>query len=585
VATPKHFAGHSFGEGGRNHAPVHIGPRELTDIFLLPFEMAVKAGGAQSIMSCYHDIDGVPGSASRFLLTEVLRDRWGFSGVVVSDYFAIRFLRTRHRLVADDAEAAARALRAGLDIELPVTECTPALPEAVKRGLVTQDEIDLSAERILSQKYALGLFEKPFVEEGRPYVLKTDLDLNRQAADRAIVLLKNDGILPLSKPGRMALIGPSADDQLALFGNYHFPVTQRWSPAGGAVPKVAATLREALVAEFAAERIAYARGCRILPEDDRKVFFVDGEPTPDPNRNLVDMDTSGIAAAAALAEKSDIAILAVGDMAGLFASGTVGEGCDVDSLVPPGVQAQLVDAVLTTGTPTIVVLFAGRPYDLSEIEKRAAAILFAGFPGAEGAGAVARILSGKVNPSAKLTVTFPRSAGVQPMFYNHKILSGGLPCAEYYKAVFPFGHGLGYARFDYADIAVSRRDWPIGERIEASCTVTNAGKIAGEEIVQLYITDPVGSIVRPVIELKGFRRVRLAPGESRRVTFDLHSDMLSFTGEDLRRIVEPGEIVLKIGASSADIRLEERVRVTGAVTETRPDRQMSTASSDRIAPG
>jgi hypothetical protein len=171
------------------------------------------------------------------------------------------------------------------------------------------------------------------------------------------------------------------------------------------------------------------------------------------------------------------------------------------------------------------------------------------------------------------------------MFYNHKILSGGLPRAEYYKAVFPFGHGLGYARFDYADIAVSRRDWPIGERIEASCTVTNAGKIAGEEIVQLYITDPVGSIVRPVIELKGFRRVRLAPGESRRVTFDLHSDMLSFTGEDLRRIVEPGEIVLKIGASSADIRLEERVRVTGAVTETRPDRQMFTASSDRIAPG
>jgi hypothetical protein len=167
------------------------------------------------------------------------------------------------------------------------------------------------------------------------------------------------------------------------------------------------------------------------------------------------------------------------------------------------------------------------------------------------------------------------------MFYNHKILSGGLPRAEYYKTVFPFGHGLGYARFVYEDIAVSRRDWPIGERIEIACTVTNAGDVAGEEIVQLYITDPVGSVVRPVIELKGFRRVRLAPGESRRVTFDLHSDMLSFTGEDMRRVVESGEIVLKIGASSADIRLEQRVRLTGKVTETGPDRQMFTGSSDR----
>jgi hypothetical protein len=344
---------------------------------------------------------------------------------------------------------------------------------------------------------------------------------------------------------------------------------------------MAATLRETLVAEFEAGRIDYAQGCRILPVDDRKVFFMESEPTPDPNRALVDMNESGIAAAAALAAESDVAIVAVGDMSGLFGSGTVGEGCDTDSLVLPGVQATLVDAVLATGTPTVVVLFAGRPYDLSEIEQRAAAILFAGFPGAEGAGAVARILSGKVNPSGKLTVTFPRSAGVQPMFYNNKILSGGLPRAEYYKAVFPFGHGLGYARFDYEDIAVSRRDWPIGARIEVACTVRNAGDVAGEEIVQLYVTDPVGSIVRPVIELKGFHRVRLAPGESRRVTFDLHSDMLSFTGEDMRPVVEPGEIIVKIGASSADIRLERKMTVVGPVTETAAEREFFTRSDDR----
>jgi beta-glucosidase-like glycosyl hydrolase len=231
VATPKHFAAHSFGEGGRNHAPVHIGARELADIFLVPFEMAVKAAGAQSIMSSYHDIDGVPGSASRYLLTEILRDRWGFAGTVVSDYFAVRFLQTRHRIVHDEAEAAARALHAGLDLELPVSECYErGLPEALKRGLVTQAEIDLGVERVLAQKFALGLFEHPYVDEGGPYVLQGDRDLNREAAERSVVLLKNDGFLPLAGEGRIALIGPGADDQLALFGNYHFPTTQRWTP-------------------------------------------------------------------------------------------------------------------------------------------------------------------------------------------------------------------------------------------------------------------------------------------------------------------------------------------------------------------
>ena len=518
VATPKHFAAHSDGEGGRNHAPVHVGPRELADIFLLPFEMAVKKAGAQSIMSSYHDIDGVPGTASRFLLTEVLREQWGFTGTVVSDYFAVRFLQTRHRVVADGTEAAARALHAGLDVELPFSECfTDGLPDALKRSLITQDEIDVSVVRVLTQKYALGLFDRPYVDSAGPYVLKGDHDLNCEAAGRSLVLLKNDGILPLANPSQIALVGPSADDQLALFGNYHFPVTQRWAPGGRIVPDIADTLLDALAAEYGPDRIAYAPGCRILPVDDRKVYFVDGEPVADPNRPLVDMDRSGIAAAADLARASTVAIVAVGDMAGLFASGTVGEGCDVDTLTLPGVQAELVDAILDTGTPTIVVLFAGRPYDLSSIEKRARAVIFAGFPGEEGAGAVARALSGKLNPSGKLTVTFPASAGVEPMFYNHKILSGGLPRAEYFKAVFPFGHGLSYTTFAYADLSVDKTEWPIGTSLKVACTVKNTGAVAGEEVVQLYVTDTVASVVRPVIELKGFRRVSLAPGEARRV--------------------------------------------------------------------
>ncbi len=577
VATPKHFVAHSDGEGGRNHAPVHAGVRELADIFLLPFEMAVRRAGAQSVMSCYHDIDGVPGSASRWLLTGILRERWGFAGTVVSDYFAVRFLQTRHHVAADGTEAAALALAAGLDVELPFSECyTAGLPEALKRGTLSQDDIDTAVERVLAQKYALGLFENPYVEEGGPYVLDTDRALNREAAERSLVLLKNDGFLPLAGPGKIALIGPSADDQLALFGNYHFPVTQRWASGGRTVPVVAETFRAAMSAEFGSDNVAYARGCRILPEDDRKVYFVEGEPAGDPTRPLVDMDRSGIAEAVALARKSDVAVVAVGDMAGLFASGTVGEGCDVDSLTLPGVQAELVDAVLATGTPTVVVLFAGRPYDLRAIAAGARAVLFAGFPGAEGAGAVARVLSGKADPEGKLTVTFPESAGASPMFYNAKVLSGGLPRAAYYNAVYPFGHGLAYTTFAYDDFSVSRAAWPIGEAVEVTCSVKNTGMRAGAEIVQLYATDVVGSVVRPVLELKGFCRVPLAAGESKRVTFTVHSDMMSFTGIDLRRIVEPGEVVFAIGASSADLRHKATVRLTGPVTETADERVMFT---------
>jgi beta-glucosidase len=581
IATPKHFAGHSFGEGGRNHAPVHIGRRELADVFLTPFEMAIKKAGARSVMSCYHDIDGVPGTASRTLLTEILRDEWGFEGAVVSDYFAVRFLQSRHRIVADAAAAAARALRAGMDVELPWSDCyTEGLPEALKRGTITQDEIDVSVERILAQKFALGLFEHPYVEEGGAYVLQSDRALNREAAERSIVLLKNDALLPLKEPRKVALIGPGADDQLALFGNYHFPVTQRW-PGGRTVPVVAETLKAAMEAEFGVTRVAYAQGCKVLPDTNQRTIFVeDGEPRPDPNVPLLDLDTSGIPAAVALARQSDVAVVAVGDRAGLFGTGTVGEGCDVDDLRLPGVQADLVEAILATGTPTVVVLLAGRPYDLRAIASRARAVIFAGFPGAEGGGAIARILSGKVNPSGRLSVTFPPSAGAGPMFYNRKILSGGLPQAEYYSAIWPFGFGLGYTAFGYSDLHLDRSEWPIGQRLAVSCTVTNTGKVAGDEVAQLYLRDMVSSIVRPVIELKGFRRVRLEPGESRRVTFDVHSDLMSFTGPDYRRIVEPGDVAIMVGASSADIRLTARVNMTGVTSVTPADREMVTHTSE-----
>jgi hypothetical protein len=361
-------------------------------------------------------------------------------------------------------------------------------------------------------------------------------------------------------------------------------VTQRWAGGGRTVPVVAETLKAAMEREFGAANIAYAQGCKVLPDtNQRTIYFEDSEPMADPSKPLLDLDTSGIPAAVALAKQSDIAIVAVGDRAGLFATGTVGEGCDVDDLRLPGVQADLVDAILDTGTPTIVVLLAGRPYDLRDVANRAKAVIFAGFPGGEGAAAIARVLSGKVNPSGKLTVTFPPSAGAEPMFYNRKILSVGLPRAEYYEATYPFGFGQSYTTFAYADLKLDKHDWPIGQRLAVSCTITNTGRVAGDEIVQLYVTDPVGSTVRPIIELKGFHRVRLEPGESRRVSFDIHSDLLSFTDGDYRRVVEPGEVILKVGASSADIRLEAKVRMTGVTAVTPPDREMVTHTSDTTA--
>jgi beta-glucosidase len=413
-------------------------------------------------------------------------------------------------------------------------------------------------------------------------VLQSDRDLNREVADHSIVLLKNDAILPLRQPRKIALIGPSADDQLALFGNYHFPVTQRWT-AGRTVPVVARTLKAVMEDEFGAASIGYERGCKILPDNDRKTYFENGEPVADPNKPLVDLDRSGIPAAVALAKASEVAIVAVGDRAGLFGAGTVGEGCDVDDLTLPGVQAELVEAILDTGTPTVVVLFAGRPYDLRSIASRAKAVIFAGFPGEEGAGAVARILSGKVNPSGKLTVTFPPSAGAEPMYYNRKILSVGLPRAEYYGAVYPFGFGLSYTSFAYSDLRLDKTEWPIGERLTISCAVTNTGDRAGDEVVQLYLTDVVGVVVRPIIELKGFRRVHLKPGESSRVTFEVHSDLMSFMGAHYRRAVEPGEVIVRVGASSADIRLETKVEMTGVTVFTPPDREMFTRVSATAA--
>lgn len=578
IATLKHFAGHSFGEGGRNLAPVHVGPREFADIFLLPFEMAVKVGGAGSVMSAYHDTDGVPASASRELLTEILRDRWGFVGTVVADYNIVRYLETKHRIAGSKAEAAAAAVNAGMDVELPMSEYfEPGLPEAVRRGLITEETIDIAVERVLRTKFALGLFEDPFDAQGdAPLEVQSDRVLARTVAAQSLILLKNDGTLPLAPDaGGIALIGPNADEQMALFGNYNFPTNVAARFPELERPRFGRTIREALEERLGADRVSYALGCRILSGEFRRVRHLIGGPTPDRSARLLSDDTGGIAGAAQTAAAADIALVVVGDRAGHFQTGTVGEGSDADSLSLPGVQRSLVEAVLDTGTPTIVVVLSGRPYDLSWLDARAAAILQAWFPGQEGADAIVDVLLGDVNPSGKTTVTFPVSAGAQPLYYNHKTLSMGLPPLDHFRVVYPFGHGLSYTSFAYGDMTLSAEHWDIGGTIAVSVPITNTGARAGAEVVQLYIRDLVASVARPNIELKGFCRVDLAPGETATVTFTMHSDLLAFTGVELSTIVEPGTFEIAVGASCADIRCRAPVELVGKVQEVGRDRAFS----------
>lgn len=558
VATLKHFAGYSASGAGRNHAPVHLGPREFADVVLPPFEAALREGGARSVMNSYAAVDGVPPASDPALLTELLRGQLGFEGVVVADYFAVSFLETMQGQAASPGEAAALALTAGIDVELPTVRCYgEPLLDLVRSGRVPPEFVDRAVERVLLQKGQLGLLdagwdpEPPALRDGGPI----DFDpphlraLARTLAERSVVLLDNrSGVLPLAEPARLAVVGPCADDVLALMGCYAFP-----NHAGALHPDMPvgielATVLEALRAEFPDAEVTGAPGCPVQ-----------------------EVDHSGIADAVRAARSADVCVAVLGDRAGLFGRGTSGEGCDAEDLRLPGAQADLLDALLDTGTPVVLVLLTGRPYALGGVVDRTAAIVQAFFPGEEGAGAVAGVLSGRVNPSGRLPVQVPRTPGGQPAGYLAPALArrSDISSADPTPA-FPFGHGLGYTRFAYADLRLDGAapgDEPLavptdGE-VVVSCTVTNTGDRPGTEVVQLYLEDPVASVVRPVRQLVGFARAELRPGERARVGFTVHTDRTSFTGRDLRRVVEAGELVLRVGSSSEDLRLDARIHLTG----------------------
>ncbi len=558
IATLKHFAGYSFSEGGRNFAPAHVGRREFFDMFLVPFEMAIKGGGAHSVMNAYQEIDGEAPAASKWLLTEVLRDMWGFKGFVVSDYGAVTFLHRMHRVAEGQMEAASSALLAGLDVELPSpAEYPEGLKSALDKGLIKESDLDISVHRVLTAKFSLGLFESPYVDTDAIQLdLPEERALAKKVAEKSITLLSNNGILPISRSiAKIAVIGPNADDIMALFGNYSFEnhiVSTHFPDAADDIIS-APTVLDVMKERISSENVGYAEGCQIMTKEKE-----------------------GIKEAVSLAEKAEVALVVVGDKAGHFGAGTVGEGTDTSDLSLPGAQEDLIHAVIDTKTPTIIVLLNGRPFAMPEIAEKAAAIIEAWFPGQDGANAIVDVLFGDINPGGKTTLTFSKGAGFQPFYYNHKFLAKGIPNLPDISPVFPFGHGLSYTSFDYSDFLIKSSNVPNDGEAVISCNVKNSGGLAGDEVVQLYLRDEFASITRPVIELKGFVRVHLLPGETKKITFYVPSDLLSFTGVEYKRIVEPGEIIVKIGSSSADIRLKGKYNLTGSTRETGEDRELFT---------
>ena len=579
LATLKHYAGHSASEGARNHAPVNLGWRELNDTFLLPFEMAIKLANAGSVMPAYHDIDGEPAHASHRLLTEVLRERWGFDGLVVADYVGVSLLFQHHGVAADAAQAAAQAFNAGLDQELPADNCSKDLMHALERGQISQSKVDEIVARVLEHKFRLGLFERSFDDNDSAPALR--LPATRQSAlevaRQGMVLLEHrSGVLPIDPAlrHRIAVIGPTADDPLALLSGYSFPAHFILADKHEGTGQITTPL-QALRQVFGDAQVHHAQGCHILEERRRgnPVFpgDVNNGSTLEARQSPVSRRTDLIAEAVVTAQAADLAIVCLGDLAGLFQTGTVGEGSDTDSLMLPGVQQALLRAVVDTGTPTVVVLMSGRPYTLDGLEDRLAAYIVAFAGGQEGGIALAELLSGRIEPSGRLTLSFPRSAGAVPYFYNHKLKSGGTPIALHFGSRFAFGHGLAYTQFDYSDLRVAQEQVDIEQgEVVLDFAITNTGARSGVAVPQLYVRDRLGSVVRPIRELKAFGRLALAPGERARMRFTVPVDMLCLTDHSGERVVEPGWFDLMLGASSADTPLCGAVQVVGSSTRTLP---------------
>lgn len=572
AATLKHLTGHGQPTSGINIAPAPMGDRELREIFLPPFEAAVKLGNVRSVMASYNEIDGVPSHASKKLLTDILRDEWGFTGTLVSDYYAINELITRHGLAGSKENAAAMALRAGVDIEMPDRDAYPLLTNMVKSGQVTEAQIDIAVKRVLTEKFRLGLFENPYTEEkgvntfiGNPEHRAAALE----AAEKAIVLLKNDGILPLSDSAfaNVAVIGPHADE--TLLGGY------------SDIPRQTVTILQGIKTRLAGKaKVKYAQGTLITkPISEPEAASISSKTfskqrwNADGTQLATSQDTLGMLdEAVALAKASDLNILVVGGNEGTsreaWAESHLGDRIDLHML---GEQRELVEKVLALGKPTVVLLSNGRPLTLGELNEKATAIVETWYLGQETGTAVARVLFGDVNPGGKLPVTFPRNVGQLPLFYNHKpSAKRGYIFADT-SPLYAFGHGLSYTQFAYSDLTIDSSNAKANGNLQVSFTLSNTGQREGDEVVQFYLRDLFAQTTRPVKELKGFKRITLKAGEKVKVNWTLPINLLAYYDLDMNYVVEPGDVELMIGSSSQDIRLTETFSVKGDLTPIRSE--------------
>ena len=544
ATTLKHVAGHGAPEAGVNRAPVHLGQRELLEDHLTAFRTVIAEAHPTAIMATYNEIDGVPSTVNRWLLQDVIRNQFGFDGLIVSDYDAIRFLIDWHHVAADKTAAARRAFQAGVDMDMPAGECYPELIGLVKSGKISESAIDESVARVLRLKFRLGIYENPYADANAAEVLfKKDSTkaLALEAAQKSIVLLKNqNGLLPLTlgKNKTIAVIGPHAAD--TRLGSYSGEPSYTVSILDG-IKRAAGD----------GAKILYAKGCSITTNEGSSSMNawmkIDRQQFPS-----AEQDQADIAQAVQTAGQADVIILVLGENELICREAWTDEHFgDRASLDLFGRQNELADEIFKLGKPVVVYLMNGRPLAIPHIVEKADAVLEGWYAGQETGNAAADILFGRVNPSGKLTITIPREVGQLPIYYDHKPSSRGFAYVDAdNRPLFPFGFGLSYTTFEYGEPQLGAPELKTNGIVEVSTTVTNSGKVAGDEIVQLYIHQKVASVTRPVRELKGFQRISLAPGEIRTVRFSVTADMLALYDENLNRVVEPGEFEIIIGPSS-----------------------------------
>jgi beta-glucosidase len=534
AATAKHFTGHGTPEGGRNTAPGNYSMHVLREVFLPPFEAAVREANVATVMASYNEVDGIPSHANHWLLTELLRGEWRFPGLVVSDYFGIIELERKHHVVATADEAGRVALAAGVDLEVPQIEGFATLAADVKAKKIPQSLVDQAAARVLRAKFLLGLFEHPYVDANLEAERPTDRALARKAADETIVLLKNDrDMLPLdaARLKSIAVIGPNA--AVTRLGGYSGTPDKPVSVVDG--------LRARLGGKV---NVTTAPGCGLTKGN--RGWADDLVEMADPAE-----DARLTAEAAKVAKAADVVLLVLGQNEQLSREGWAdNHQGDRTSLDLPGRQMDLARAVLAAGKPTILLLLHGSPLTIPELTQKVPAILDGFYLGEETGSAVADVLFGDVSPAGRLPVSVPRSVGTIPAYYDYKPSARRLYLFEQPGPAWPFGYGLSYTTFKYDAPTVSPASIAPNGKTTASVTVTNTGKRASDEVVQLYVHDVVSSVTRPVQELKGFRRIHLAPGESKKVDFPIGFDELSFYDAKMKKVVEPGRFEIMVGGSS-----------------------------------